>query len=52
MPAKLERCVKKVCAQGKSKSSAYAICAKSTGWTKKTGGGWKNNRSGKTFGGK
>ena len=26
MPKKLERCVSKVQAQGKSKSSAYAIC--------------------------
>lgn len=26
MPAKLERCVRKVMNQGKSKSSAWAIC--------------------------
>jgi hypothetical protein len=26
MPAKLERCVRKVMAQGHEKSSAYAIC--------------------------
>jgi len=32
MPATLDRCVKKVQKQGKSKSSAYAICSKSTGW--------------------
>jgi len=31
MPAKLDRCVKKVMASGKSKSSAYGICVKSTG---------------------
>jgi len=31
MPAKLHRCVKKVQAQGKDKSSAYAICSKITG---------------------
>lgn len=31
MPAKLKRCVKKVQRSGKSKSSAYAICVKSTG---------------------
>lgn len=31
MPAKLERCVRKVSKRGKSKSSAYAICTKSTG---------------------
>ena len=29
MPAKLERCVKKVQKGGKSKSSAYAICTAS-----------------------
>ena len=32
MPAKLDRCVRKVQKQGKSKSSAYAICSKSTGY--------------------
>jgi hypothetical protein len=26
MPAKLDRCVKKVQAQGRSKSSSFAIC--------------------------
>tara|TARA_R100001086_G_C11619364_1_gene198368 strand:- start:111 stop:239 length:129 start_codon:yes stop_codon:yes gene_type:complete len=31
MPKKLERCVKKVRKSGKSKSSAWAICVKSTG---------------------
>jgi hypothetical protein len=31
MPKKLEKCVKKVKAQGKSTSSAFAICTKSTG---------------------
>lgn len=30
MPKKLERCVKQVMKQGKSKSSAWAICTKST----------------------
>lgn len=38
-PARLERCVRKVQAQGKSKSSAYGICCKSTGIKKKRGGG-------------
>lgn len=52
MPAKLVRCVKHLQDQGKSKSSAYAICSKSTGWQRKSGGGWKNVRTGKTFGGK
>jgi hypothetical protein len=31
MPKKLERCVKKVQASGKSKSASYGICVKSTG---------------------
>ena len=31
MPKKLMSCVKKVKKQGKSKSSAFAICIKSTG---------------------
>ena len=51
-PGKLESCVKKVCAQGKSKGAAYGICANSTGWKKAKGGGWVNERSGKKFGGK
>jgi hypothetical protein len=37
MPAKLERCVKKVKKQGKSKSSAYAICTASLKKAKKKG---------------
>ncbi len=52
MPAKLTRCVSHVKAQGKSESSAYAICSKSTGWKKSANGTWKNERSGKTFKGK
>lgn len=52
MPAKLERCVKHVQEQGKSKSSAYAICANSTGWKRGKNGSWKNERTGKKFGGK
>ncbi len=44
MPAKIDRCVKHVMAQGKSKDNAYGICVKSTGimktgkhtWGKKT----------------
>jgi len=31
MPAKLERCVKRVMAQGTPKKSAWPICVKSTG---------------------
>jgi len=34
MPAKLDRCVKKVIAKGHSRSSAFAICNKSLGLTK------------------
>ena len=41
MPAKLDRCVKKVKKQGKDESSAYAICSSSTGIKRKKGGGWK-----------
>ena len=49
MPKKLEDCVSDVMKQqkkeGKStkdaKSAAYAICAKSTGWVRKKGGGWR-----------
>ena len=35
MPAKLERCVKKVVGQGRGKSSAYAICTASMKKAKK-----------------
>jgi len=31
MPAKLERCVRKVKAKSKGKVNAYAVCIKSTG---------------------
>lgn len=44
MPAKLKRCVRKVMAKGKSKSSAYGICVVSTGWQRKKGGGWKRRK--------
>ncbi len=46
-PKKLERCVKKVQAQGKSKSSAYGICVNSTGIKKRKGGGWTKGKSSK-----
>ena len=52
MPVKLERCISHLKAQGKSESSAYGICCKATGWKKARGGGWKNERTGKKFGGK
>ena len=52
MPRKMMSCVRKVQAQGKSKSSAYGICSKSTGWVKKSGGGWRNKKTGKIYKGK
>jgi hypothetical protein len=47
MPKKLEDCVKKVMAQGKSKSEAYAICSESTGYKKAKGGKWKKKKGDK-----
>ena len=47
MPKKLEDCVKKVMAQGKSKSEAYAICSESTGYKKAKGNKWKKDNGGK-----
>lgn len=45
MPAELDRCVEEVKKQkGVSKSMAYAICAKQTGWKRKKGGGWTNKK--------
>jgi len=44
MPAKLERCVQHVVDQGKDKSSAYAICSKSTGWKKAGKHKWKKGK--------
>ena len=44
MPKKLDSCVRKVMAKGKSKSSAYAICSTSTGYKRKKGGGWTKRR--------
>lgn len=41
MPAELDSCVESVMKKGKSKSQAYAICSKRTGWVRKKGGGWK-----------
>ena len=45
MPKKLEDCVSKVMNQGKNRSSAYAICAKSTGWVKGKDGTWTKKES-------
>jgi hypothetical protein len=44
MPAKLEKCVQHVIDQGKDKSSAYAICSKSTGWKKAGKHKWKKGK--------
>ena len=44
MPAKLERCVRKVKSQGKSESNAYGICVKATGCKRKKGGGWAKGK--------
>jgi hypothetical protein len=49
MPKKLEDCVQDLMDKGESKDSAYAICAKSTGWVRKKGGGWRNKKTGETF---
>ena len=49
MPASIKKCVKDVEAQGKDKSAAYGICAKSTGWVRKKGGGWRNEKNGEVF---
>ncbi|MDW7973479.1 MAG: hypothetical protein RMI01_09820 [Thermodesulfovibrio sp.] len=40
MPAKLDRCVKKVKKKGYSESSAWAICVTSTGYKRAKGGKW------------
>jgi hypothetical protein len=49
MPKKLDRCVRKVRRKGYTKSQAYAICSKSTGWARGKGGKWvkKKKRRGK-----
>ena len=46
MPAKLERCVRKVRAKSRKYpvKSAWAICVKSTGIKKKKGGGWTKGK--------
>lgn len=41
MPAKLDRCVKDLLAQGKSKDSAWAICTSSVMKHESKGGGKK-----------
>jgi hypothetical protein len=50
MPAKLDRCVKKVKKQGKPEPAAYAICSKSTGYKKAKGNKWvKTKESNNNF---
>jgi hypothetical protein len=44
MPEKLDRCVRKVRKKGYTKSEAYAICSKSTGWVRGKGGKWVNKK--------
>ena len=44
MPKKLDRCVKRVKAQGKDEQAANAICSNSTGIKRKKGGGWKKTK--------
>jgi len=44
MPKKMDRCVRKVRKTSKSKSSAYAICSKTTGIKRKKGGGWTKGK--------
>lgn len=47
MPAKLDRCVRKVKAQNKKskeKANPYAVCSKSTGIKRKKGGGWTKGK--------
>ena len=52
MPKKLMDCVKELMKKGHDQSSAYAICEKSTGWKRKKGGGWRNEKTGKGYKGK
>lgn len=44
MPKELDRCVQALISQGHSEQEAYAMCAKSTGWVRKKGGGWRNKK--------
>jgi len=43
MPAKIERCVKKV-RKKSPKMNAWAVCAESTGMKRKKGGGWTKGK--------
>ena len=42
MPAKLERCVKKV--RKKGVKNPWAVCVKATGIKRKKGGGWTKGK--------
>jgi len=47
MPAKLDRCVRKVRAKNrksKKKVNPYAVCVTSTGYKRKKGGGWTKKK--------
>ena len=47
MPAKLERCVRKVSAKNKGrkkKVNPWAVCSNATGYVRKRGGGWTKKR--------
>jgi hypothetical protein len=44
MPKILEDCVKDLMKKGYDEQSAYAICAKSTGWVKGKGGKWVSKK--------
>jgi len=49
MPKELESCVQGVIKSGKTESEAYAICGSKTGWVRKSGGGWKNKKTGEIY---
>ena len=45
MPAKLERCVRKVKKKGETRDP-WAVCVKATGMKKKKSGGWTKGKKG------
>lgn len=45
MPAKLDRCVKKLKQKGYEENSAWAICVTSTGWKRGKGGKWVKTKN-------
>ena len=44
MPKIIDRCVEKLRRKGKSKSAAYGMCSKSTGFKKCKGGKWRKKK--------